>query len=456
MSKKIETGTATRAVFNTKFAAIATTVGSAVGLGNIWRFPYEAGENGGGAFIFCYLVFSLLIGVPCLVAEFVMGHTSRRNVIGAYRYLSPSKKQPWYLVGFLGVIAATLILGFYSVVAGWTFEYIFESVKSFFSGGMNEAKMEEQFSNLTLGWRPLIWTTLFSICNYLVLVRGVTKGIEKMCNVMMPVLFILLLILLVNSALMDNFMDGVRFMFHPDFSAITPAVMLSALGQAFFSLSLGVGCMITYSSYFSDNTRLTRTAMITMLLDSSVAILSGMIIFPAVFTYGMNVEAGPTLVFEVLPVIFCRMAAGSIWSLIFFSLLFVASLTSTVSLSEIVIAYLTEDRKMKRVKATTIASLIIYSLAVICTLSLGPCKNISIAGSSMFDIFDYIASNIMMPVGGMFCCLFVGWFMDKKILVNQLSEGGSHNTWTKPMIFMLKYVCPLAIFLIFLDSIGII
>lgn len=454
MGKGIETGA--RAMFNSKFAAIATTVGSAVGLGNIWRFPYEAGVHGGGAFIFCYLVFSFLIGVPCLVAEFAMGRSTRKNVLGAYQYLSSSKRQPWYIAGYFALLGAVLILGFYSVVAGWTIEYMTGSVESMFSGGLDEAELEEQFINLTNGWRPLVWTTIFCLCNYLILVRGVTKGIEKMSNILMPVLFLLLLIFLINSTMMDGFMDGVKFMFNPDFSAITPSVMLGALGQAFFSLSLGVGCMITYASYFSENTRLTRTAVTTMLLDSSVAILSGLIIFPAVFTYGMSAEAGPTLVFEVLPTIFSRMAGGTIWSLLFFTLLFVASVTSTVSISEIIIAYLTENRKMSRVKATTVCCAITYVLAIVCTLSLGPGKNLTIAGMSIFDLFDYIASNILMPLGGMICSFFVGWVMDKKLLRQQLSEGSRHNIWVTPLVFMLKYICPTAIFLIFLDSTGII
>lgn len=279
-----------RAVFATKFGAIATTVGSAVGLGNIWRFPYEAGVHGGGAFMICYMAFVLLIGVPLLCAEFAMGRGTHSNVFGSYRALKP--RQNWHFAGYIGILASLLILSFYSVVAGWTVEYCASSL----FGSLDFASAETghtQFLELTNGWRPVVWTVAFLLCNFVILISGVTKGIERASNILMPLLFLLLAAFCVNSFTLPKFNEGIAFLFHPDFSKITPSVLLGALGQAFFSLSLGLGCMMTYASYFNDNNRLGRTAVTTAVLDSMVAVLAGVIIFPAVFSFGVSPEAGP-------------------------------------------------------------------------------------------------------------------------------------------------------------------
>ncbi|MDE5714493.1 MAG: sodium-dependent transporter, partial [Muribaculaceae bacterium] len=311
-----------RAVFNTKFGAIATTVGSAVGLGNIWRFPYEAGVHGGGAFMICYLAFVILIGVPLLCAEFCMGRGTRSNIFGAYSRLGGGRLS--HIAGPLGILASLLILSFYSVVAGWTVEYCLASVTGALDFSNREAG-HGQFISLTTGWRPLIWTLVFLSANFLILTSGVTKGIERASNVLMPLLFLLLVAFCINSVFLPGFEEGIRFLFTPDFGKITPGVLLGAMGQAFFSLSLGLGCMMTYASYFSDKNRLGRTAVTTAMLDSAVAILAGVIIFPAVFSFGLTPEAGPTLVFEVLPYIFNRLPGGMIWSTRYFLLLFMAS-----------------------------------------------------------------------------------------------------------------------------------
>lgn len=442
-----------RAVFGSRFAAIATTVGSAVGLGNIWRFPYEAGMHGGGAFVLCYLAFAFMIGVPVLIAEFVMGRGTRSNVLGAFRKLDP--KHPWYWTSYVGIFASTLIIGFYTVVAGWTLEYCIESL----CGSLDFSSAEQdhsQFVELTNGWRTVLWTAIFALCNYLILMRGVTKGIERLSNILMPVLFLLMVIFCVHSFFLPGFAEGCRFIFRPDFSKITPSVLLGAMGQAFFSLSIGIGCMTTYASYFSDKTRLGQTAVTTMLLDSAVAVLSAIIIFPAVFSYGISPTAGPTLVFEVLPNIFYRMPGGAVWSTLFFLLLFLASITSTISMSEISISYLAEEKKIGRKSATTLSCGFTLVLSVLCALSLNPQSRLSLFGMNIFNLFDYVASNIIMPLGGMVFSVFVGWWLDRSYLRNQLTDFGSHRfVMLRPLVFFLRWVCPAAIFLIFLDSTGL-
>lgn len=442
-----------RAVFGSRFAAIATTVGSAVGLGNIWRFPYEAGMHGGGAFVLCYILFAFIIGVPVLIAEFAMGRGTRSDVLGAYRKLAPG--QPWYWTGYMGIFASVLILGFYAVVAGWTLEYCISSL--FGQLDFSSEKIgHDQFLMLTTGWRPVIWTVIFCLCNYAVLLRGVTKGIEKMSNVLMPVLFLLLLAFCVNSFFLPGFGEGFRFLFHADFSKITPSVLLGAMGQAFFSLSIGIGCMMTYASYFSDKTRLGQTAVTTMLLDSAVAVLSAIIIFPAVFSYGLSPSAGPTLVFEVLPNIFYHLPGGRVWSTLFFLLLFLASITSTISMSEISISFLTEEKRLSRKSATTLSCGVALMLSLVCALSMGPWQNVTIFGMNFFNLFDYVASNIIMPLGGLICCVFVGWWIDRRFIRDQLTDYGTRRfIWLKPIVFLLRWICPGAIFLIFLDSSGL-
>jgi len=442
-----------RAIFATKFGAIATTVGSAVGLGNIWRFPYEAGIHGGGAFLLCYMAFVFMIGVPVICAEFCMGRHTRSNIFGAYRKLKLGS--PWYLAGYIGIFASILILSFYSVVAGWTIEYCLSSVfgQLNFTDAMTG---HNQFISMTTGWRPVVWTVIFLACNFIILIGGVTKGIERASNILMPLLFLILVAFCLNSFTMPGFKDGIAFLFHPDFSKITPGVLLGALGQAFFSLSLGLGCMTTYASYFNSNNRLGKTAVTTALLDSAVAVLAGIIIFPAVFSFGISPEAGPTLVFEVLPYIFNQLPAGVVWSSLFFLLLFLASLTSTVSMSEISITFFCEEKRMSRKKATIISSLIGLAGGILCALSFGPLSNTTICGQTFFSLFDYLSSNICLPLGGMICSIFMGWLVDNKIIHDQFTDRGKHKFQILGLlVFCLRWVCPAAIFLIFLNSIGL-
>ena len=443
-----------RAQFATRLGVIAASVGSAVGLGNIWRFPYEAGTHGGGAFMLCYVLFIFVLGVPVITAEFIMGRGTRSNVFGAYRTLRPGGY--WHWAGYIGIVASLMILSFYSVVAGWTMEYLVQSA----AGTLDLASMADyhaRFDEFSTGnWRPLAWTLVFLALNFLILRRGVTRGIERMSNIMMPLLFIILLIFCVNSLTMPGAAEGLEFLFAPDFSKLEPSVILGAMGQAFFSLSIGLGCMMTYGSYFSKDTHLGRSALVIGILDTVVAILAGVIIFPAVFTYGTSPAAGPTLVFEVLPNIFHQMPGGVIWSTLFFFLLLLASLTSTISMSEISIAYFTERHHMSRQKATVTNTVIAMTFGSLCALSFGCLADVHIFGQTIFSLFDYVTSNIMLPFGGLVVAVFVGWFVDRRYVRDQLTNRGSFAMPALPVLmFCLRYIAPLGITLVFLNSIGL-
>ncbi len=444
-----------RAQFATRLGVIATTVGSAVGLGNIWRFPYEAGVHGGGAFLLIDLLFIFVIGVPVICAEFIIGRHTGSNVRGAFKRLAPGK--PWGVVGYIGILASLLILSFYSVVAGWTLEYIYQSITDF-SGVHTAEGLHDQFDRFAQSnWRPVMWTVVFLLCNYCILSRGVRKGIEKMSNILMPLLFLILLIFAVNSLMMPEASRGLEFLFNPDFSKVTPAVLLGGMGQAFFSLSLGLGCLITYSSYFKKDTPLVRTAFTTAGLDTLVSILAGVIIFPAVFTFGQEPAAGPKLVFEILPSIFSNLGGGVIWSTFFFVLLFLASLTSTISMSEISIAYFVEEFGMGRRKATALNFSIALVFGTLCALSFGCMSDFTICGMTLFNLFDYLSSNILLPVGGMIISVFVGWVLDRAVLKEELGSpaGPLMRFVVRAIVFCLRYVAPICIGMVFVFGLGI-
>ncbi|MCC8112515.1 MAG: sodium-dependent transporter [Bacteroidales bacterium] len=438
-----------RSQFVTKTGVIAATVGSAVGLGNIWRFPYEAGVHGGGAFLLLYIVCIFVIGIPVMLSEFVLGRATHQNGVGAFRKLAP--KSPFRIVAYMGIIASVMILSFYSVVAGWIMEYLFQSIEGLFWNVDAEQYAERFAAFISNPWRPALWTLIFLAMNFLVLRRGVEKGIEKISNTLMPVLFILLVIFCANSLSLPWAMEGVKFLFTPHFEELSASVVIGAMGQAFFSLSLGLTCMLTYASYFSDSTKLTQSAVLTAILDSLVAILAGLVIFPAVFSFGKTPEEGPKLVFEVLPSIFAEMTGGHIWSVAFFLLLFFASLTSTISMSEIFISYLVEERHMQRQKASIMNTVVCAVLGVLCALSFGPLSEFTICGKNIFDLFDYVASNIFLPCGGILLSLFAGWVLDRAIMRNQLTNDGSLSArWVKPLRFCMRFIAPIAICIVFI------
>ena len=443
-----------RATFG-KLGVILATAGSAVGLGNIWRFPYMLGSNGGAAFLLVYIGCVLLLGIPLMIAEFYLGRHTHRNTAGAFKAIAPGTK--WSLIGYNSIWAAFLILGYYSVIAGWTLEYIVESLSGDIAG-----KSAEQFSASfnafsTDAVRPVIWTLAFIVMTHIFIASGVKKGIERASKWMMPLLFIILVALCFRSITLPNASEGLKFLFQPDFTKITPSVVLSALGQAFFSLSIAMGCLITYSSYFNKETNLPKTAVQVATLDTVVAILAGVMIFPAVFSFGIAPTAGPELVFITLPNVFAQLPAGWFWSFVFFVLLALAALTSTISLHEVVTAYIHEEFKnITRKQAAVFVSIGVGIIGIISSLSFGLLHGISIFGLTIFDALDFFTAKIMLTVGGFFICLFIALKVSKKDLREELTNGGKIRfRLFDTVVFFIKYICPVLIALIFLNQLGI-
>ena len=438
-----------RSQFATKTGVIAATVGSAVGLGNIWRFPYETGEHGGSAFLIIYMACVLLIGIPVMVAEFSIGRSTHKNAFAAFDALR--RNTPFRYVAYMGIVASLMILSFYSVVAGWIIEYLYQAIIGLFSAHDPESYADMFASFISNPYRSVLWTLIFLTLNFLVLRRGVEKGIERISNILMPFLFIILIIFCINSLMMPAAEEGLRFLFHPDFSEVDSGVVISAMGQAFFSLSLGLTCLLTYASYFSDDTPIVRSAAIICLLDMLVAVMAGVMIFPAVFSYGLTPEAGPKLVFETLPSIFAQMPGGHVWFVAFFLLLFFASITSTISMSEISITFFIEEYKMPRQKATIVNTLIAVVFGVLCALSFGVMSDVKIFGMTVFDLFDYISSNILLPLGGILISVFVGWVLDKRFLRDEITNHGQlYTPLVTPIRICIRYVAPIAIAIIFI------
>lgn len=443
-----------RVTFGSKLGVLMATVGSAVGLGNIWRFPYMLGENGGAAFLLIYIICILILGLPVMITEFFIGRHTHKNAAGAFKSIAPGTQ--WSLIGYNGVLAAFLILGFYSVIAGWTLEYILQSVTSPMSDKSVESFASE-FKLFSSGIiRPIGWTIAFIAITHIIIVSGVKNGIERASKIMMPILFLILFILCVRSITLPNADKGLAFLFNPDFSKITSSVTLSAMGQAFFSLSIGMGCLITYASYFNKKTNLQTTALQVTLLDSLVAILAAIMIFPAVFSFGIAPTAGPELVFITLPNVFAQLPLANVWSFIFFILLALAALTSTISLHEVATAYVHEELNFSRAKAALLVSAGVLILGIISSLSFGLLKEQTIFGLTFFDLLDYITAKIMLPLGGMMICIFAGLRVDKKILKAELTNQGTvpfyfFNTYA----FFMKYVAPVLIGLVFLNELGL-
>ena len=454
-----------KAQFGSKIGLIVATVGSAVGLGNVWRFPAEAQTNGGAAFLLLYIGCVFLLGIPVMLAEFSLGRGQRTDSVGVFHRLAP--KRPWWVVGLFAILASYLILSFYMVVAGWTFEYmwhsitgsLYEPVAGLSASSSNEiydlqfkTRMEEYIMS---DLKPLIPTYIMLAINLGILLLGVQKGIEKVSSILMPVLFLLLLIFCGVAMTFPKATEGVEFFLRPDFSKITPEVVINALGQAFFSLSLGMGILITYSSYFPKDTKLGKTAVTVSMLDLLVAVMMGIIIFPAVKSFGLDENGleGVTLVFVTLPEVFVQMPGTQIWSSLFFLLLMVAALTSTISLAEVSIACMMDRFKMKRVAACLTVILPLFVLSTLCSLSQGMLSWFKIAGLNIFDFLDTLATNIMLPVVSIFTCLFVGWFLPKEYFKRELTNDGSINSIIyRPALFIVKYVAPLLIAVILISS----
>lgn len=444
-----------RGGFATKIGVVLATVGAAVGLGNIWRFPYLAGTNGGGAFILTYLACVLFVGVPILIMEFYIGRKTGQNPKAAFRTLTGGNRWSW--VGWLCLVCAVLILSFYSVVAGWTAEYLIQSVTGGLEG-KSSAELSTMFGEFTdHPVKPLFWLFVVLGLTALISLGGIKNGIERVSNILMPLLFVILLVLAVNSLMLPGAKEGLRFMFQPDFSKITPQVFLEALGQAFFSLSIGMGALITYASYFNKETNLPKTALIVAGLDTAVALLAGVIIFPIVFSFGLSPAEGPKLVFVALPSLFSQMVGGQIWSVLFFLLLLVAALTSTIAIAEVVVTMLHEEYRISRTKATLSVLALCTILGTFCSLSLGVWSSYTLFDKGVFGLFEFLAASIIEPIGGAAVALFGGWIISKEWIREELSLGsrmGRHGF--NLFYFSLKYLAPLGILIIMLQQFGLI
>lgn len=445
-----------RGHFGSKLGVVLASAGSAVGLGNIWRFPTEVGQNGGAAFIMVYVVFVLFLAMPVMVSEFVIGRSSGSNIVHAFRKLAPAKW--WMIIGFMGVLAGFLVLSFYSVVAGWTLKYTVDAVAHRISG----TDPAETFSGFVSDtWSPLFYMVIFLLLTHLVVIRGIRGGIERYSKLMMPLLLLIIVILVGCSLSMPGSVEGLRFLLKPDFSKVTPHVVLSAMGQAFFSLSVGIGCLATYASYFSKEMNLAGSAVNVCAIDTLVAVISGFIIFPAVFSVeGVQPDAGAGLVFITLPHVFSSAFSqmpllGYIFSTLFYLLLLLAALTSSISMHEICTAFVSEHYNLTRKYAATLVTLVYLALGTACSLSFGPWKDYTLAGMTVFDWFDYATAMFIMPVGGIFITLFVGWCLERKALTDELTNGGTLKVkGLKGLVFLIRWVAPVGVGMVFLNEVA--
>lgn len=437
-----------RGQWASSFGFIMATAGSAIGLGNLWKFPYLVGKYGGAAFIVVYILIIIFVGFTIMLGEMTLGRATHLNALGAYRVLS--KKWSW--VGAMGVLAGFLILGYYNVVGGWVIKYITQ----FLTGGVqgDSATFFGGFISSTA--EPLFWAFVFALVTALIVWKGIAGGIEKASKIMMPALFVILLILVIRSVTLPGAKAGLEFYTKPDFSKLTAEGIVAALGQVFFSLSLGMGCMITYGSYLKKDENIEKDSLIVPTMDTSAALLAGFAILPAVFAFGFEPGAGPGLMFITLPSVFAEMPFGSIFGLLFFILVLFAAITSSISLLEVCNAYFIDEHGWSRTKATWLLSALIFILTILSSLSMGAMSGVLIFGKNFFDLFDFIASNILLPLGGLLMCVFIGyvWGVDKAIAeVAQNGKFGfkSRKFWT----VCVKFIAPIAVAVVFLNGLGL-
>ena len=446
-----------RGTFGSRLAIILATAGSAVGLGNIWRFPFMTGQNGGAAFILVYFACVLLLGIPGMVNEFIVGRHAQTNAARAYSQIGGRK---WRFIGYLGILTSTIILGFYAVVAGWCLQYLFASIAGQLNGDPSYViAYFRTFSSDPI--KPCLWAIGFVLITHLVVAQGVEKGIERASKLLMPLLLVLLLILVVASCLLPNASAGIEFLLKPDFSKVSRDVFLEALGQAFFSLSLGTACLCTYASYFKRDTNLLRSATQIALLDSAIAILAGLMIFPAAFSVGVQPDSGPSLIFITLPNVFREAFAamplvGYVISILFYALLVFAALTSTISMHEIGTAFFHEEMSLPRQKAAWILTLVCSLIAIFCSLSVGAYSNLQLFGMSLLDFCDFLTAQLMLPAGAFLTSILMGWFASRQLVQDEFTNNGTlHATFFKAWYFSVRYIVPLWIALIFLHQFGV-
>ena len=449
-----------REQWNSKIGFILAAAGSAIGLGNIWKFPYIAGENGGASFILVYLICIAIIGLPVLIAEILIGRTTQRNPVGAFRKLTDSNF--WVGVGSMGVVSGFLILSFYAVIAGWAIGYVVEALAGNFSQFSTGAIASEHFNELVtdIPW-ILGYFTFFMLITMLFVYLGIQKGIERGSKIMMPILIVLLMMMMVRGITLEGSEEGLAFLFNPDWSKIDAQAILVALGHAFFTLSLGMGAMLTYGSYMSKKDSIPSAALQIVVLDTVIALIAGVAIFTSVFAVGLDPSAGPGLIFHTIPAVFAKMPGGYFFSILFFFLLSIAALTSAMSLLEVVVAYFVDDRGWSRKTATLSMGFVVFLLGVPSALSFNVLEDFTIFGKTFFDIVDFLASNVFLPLGGFLISIFVGyvWGFDK-VLTN-LKEGAEDLFDNYPNVitiwkYFLKYLSPILIFIVLLHSLGVI
>ncbi|MEA3358705.1 MAG: sodium-dependent transporter [Thermodesulfobacteriota bacterium] len=440
--------------FTSKLGIIAAVAGSAVGLGNIWKFPYITGVYGGGAFVLVYLICIVLIGLPIVLSEFIIGRKAQKNAIGSFKKLAPGTL--WFVPGLMGLVAAFMILAFYGVVAGWTLEYLFKAITNSFVG-KNPADLEGIFGGfISQIARPIFWQFIFMGLTCWIVLAGIKGGIEKTSKLLMPVLLVIIIILDIRAVTLAGASEGLAFLFKPDFSKLTGEGMLNALGHAFFSLSLGMGTLITYSSYMSKQENLATTAVQVTIADTGIALLAGIAIFPAVFAFGIEPGAGPGLVFITLPNVFQQMPGGYFFCILFFLLLAVAALTSSISILEVVVAYFVEELKLARRAATIMAASAITIMGIPCSLSMGVWSKVKFMDKTFFDWLDFIASNVMLPLGGLLIVAFVGWYLGREKTEAEVTNEGQLKAGYLPLfMFLAKFVAPVVIAIVFLHGLGL-
>lgn len=440
--------------FGSRFGALVAMAGSAVGLGNLWRFPYLVGENGGAAFIIVYIVFVFLICLPIFISEFVIGRRSQKNAYAAYRDLSGGSAWRW--VGMFTIIVPLVVLSYYSVIGGWSVDYLLKSVCFSFTGEASQSVFHSMFTDFVSStWAPLIAHTAFLLVTTLIVIVGIKDGIEKFSKVMMPLLFFIVVAIAVYSLTLPGSSAGLDYLFNPDFSKITGKACAAALGQAFFSLSLGFGTIMTYASYVDKKENILFQSTATAVSDLMFALIAGVAIMPAVFAFGLNPQSGPGLVFETLPYVFGQMPAGGVVAILFFLALLVAALTSSISMLEVAVAYLVEEKKFSRLWACVVLFAVCWVVGALCSLSFGPLSHIHIAGGNIFDFFDSMSSNILMTLGSLLTVIFVGWRLKKTDVYDEFTNGGTLSRNAKlfgVLWFIIRYVCPLAIAAIFISG----
>ncbi len=437
--------------FGSRFGALVAMAGSAVGLGNLWRFPYLVGENGGAAFIIIYVILCFLICLPIFISEFVVGRRAQENAYSAFRDLSGGSR--WKYVGMMTVIVPMIVTSYYSVIGGWSVQYLFKALNFAFTSGDTQSQMSTMFGEyVSSPWLPLFGHTVFLAVTIVVVGAGIKGGIEKFSKVMMPVLFFVVLGIAIYSMTLPGASKGLDYLFNPDFSKITAKSCAAALGQAFFSLSLGFGTIMTYASYVNRKENILFQSTATALSDLAFALIAGMAIMPAVFAFGLDPQSGPGLVFETLPFVFSRMPAGGLVAILFFLALLVAAVTSSISMIEVGVAYLVEERNMPRIWACIIVFALCWMVGALCSLSFGPLSDFRIFGLTVFDFFDSLSSNVLMTLGSLLTVIFVGWRLKKTDIYDEFTNGGTLSTNVKifgVLWFLIRYVAPLAIIVIF-------